>query len=192
MEKEIQSIRVRTRSTRILSGIFGNEDQELIRLENSLVRAISELRDKELNQIRLPDNFEVRLQNMLKDVKVDEENLWDKITRNLIWNRSFQYSLTASLAVLVLAVAVGRFSSPSNTLSAERSGTLSLGNDREFIDLPSSAKIGQNTDSVRLLEVAKNPESRKVLESLHLYFIEKGDSRTAEEIRAIMELTAAK
>ncbi|EQA38752.1 hypothetical protein LEP1GSC047_2476 [Leptospira inadai serovar Lyme str. 10] len=175
-----------------MSGIFGNEDEELIRLENSLVRAISELRDKELNQIRLPDHFEVRLQNMLKDVKVDEESLWDKITRNLIWNRSFQYSLTASLAVLVLAVAVGRFSSPSNTLSAERSGTLSLGNDREFIDLPSSAKIGQNENSERLLEVAKNPESRKILESLHLYFIEKGDSRTAEEIRAIMEFTAAK
>ncbi|PNV75187.1 LIMLP_12425 family protein [Leptospira inadai] len=192
MEKEVQGIRVRTRSARILSGIFGNEDEELIRLENSLVRAISELRDKELNQIRLPDHFEVRLQNMLKDVKVDEESLWDKITRNLIWNRSFQYSLTASLAVLVLAVAVGRFSSPSNTLSAERSGTLSLGNDREFIDLPSSAKIGQNENSERLLEVAKNPESRKILESLHLYFIEKGDSRTAEEIRAIMEFTAAK
>lgn len=192
MEKEIQSIRVRTRSTRILSGIFGNEDEELIRLENSLVRAVSELRDKELNQIRLPDNFEIRLQNMLKEVKVDEESLWDKITRNLILNRSFQYSLTASLAVLVLAVAVGRFSSPSNTLSAERSGTLSLGSDREFIDLPSSAKIGQNESSPRLLEVSKNPESRKILESLHLYFIEKGDSRTAEEIRAIMEFTAVK
>ncbi|TGK18599.1 hypothetical protein EHO61_08950 [Leptospira fluminis] len=192
MEKEMQESHVRTRSTRLFSGIFGNEDQELIRLENSIVRAVSELRNKELDQIRLSENFEFRLQNLLKEARVEHESLWEKFSRTVIWNRSFQYSLTAGLAVLVLAVSVGRFSSSSNGIPSERSGTLSLGNDRDFIDLPSSAKIDQNANSAYLLEVTKNPESRKILDSLHSYFLEKGDTRTAHEIREILELSSGK
>ncbi len=188
MEKQISNRQGLSGRLKI-SGIFQKEDQDLVKLENSLVRAVSELRTKELQTNRLSHDFDVRLQNMLKDVSFEQESAWSKISNSFIWNRSFQYSLSAGLAILVLAVAVGRFSSSTETGPSERSGTLVSGNDREFVDLPSSAKVDVDSNSRYLLEISKNSEGKKILSSLELYFTEKGDFRTAQEIREVLDST---
>ncbi|TGL63789.1 LIMLP_12425 family protein [Leptospira sarikeiensis] len=172
-----------------LTSIFQKEDPDHVKLENSLVRAVSELRYEQLKEVRLSKDFDLRLENMLKQVSFDEETSWSKFSRSFVWNRSFQYSLSAALAILVLAVTVGRFSSSNETSVAERSGTLSVGTDREFVDLPSSAKVDVDLNSRHLLEIAKNPQASKTLASLEQYFIEKGDYRTAQEIRHVLEST---
>ncbi|PJZ68947.1 hypothetical protein CH373_07905 [Leptospira perolatii] len=171
-----------------LSQLFRKEDQELIRLENSMVRAISELRTKELKQVKLSDGFEKRLQNMLQEVSFEEESFLNKIARNFVWNKSFQYSLTAGLAILVLAVAIGRFSSSPESYAGDRSGTLAVGSgERDFVDVQSSAKFGTNMDSKYLMEISKNPEGKRVLSSLQMYFMERGDELLANEIQKVLD-----
>lgn len=172
-----------------ISGIFQKEDQDLVKLESSLIRAVSELRTKELRATKLSSDFDLRLQNLLQDVRFEEESTWSKISGSFVWNRSFQYSLSAGLAILLLAVAVGRFSSSNETSPSERSGTLVSGNDREFVDLPSSAKVNPDADSPYLQEISKSQDGKKVLGALELYFTERGDFRTAQEIRQVLEST---
>lgn len=172
-----------------ISGIFQKEDQDLVKLESSLIRAVSELRTKELRATKLSSDFDLRLQNLLQDVRFEEESTWSKISGSFVWNRSFQYSLSAGLAILLLAVAVGRFSSSNETSPSERSGTLVSGNDREFVDLPSSAKVNPDADSPYLQEISKSKDGKKVLGALELYFTERGDFRTAQEIRQVLEST---
>lgn len=172
------------------SSIFQKEDPDHVKLENSLVRAVSELRTEQMKDINLSKDFNLRLENLLKDVRFDEETSWSKFSRSFVWNRSFQYSLSAALAILVLAVTVGRFSSSNETSLAERSGTLTVGEDREFVDLPSSARVDVDLNSRHLLEISKNPQAHKTLGSLEQYFIEKGDYRTAQEIRHVLESTS--
>ncbi|TGK04754.1 hypothetical protein EHO59_07800 [Leptospira semungkisensis] len=170
-----------------ISSLFQKEDPDHVKLENSLIRAVSEFRSKEMQSVRLSSDFDLRLQNLLKDISLEEETALSRLSRNFIWNRNFQYSLSAALAVLVLAVTVGRFSSSNETGVAERSGTLSLGTDKEFIDLPSSARVDADLNSPYLSEISKNPQAKKTLSSLEQYFMEKGDYRTAQEIRQVLD-----
>ncbi|TGM07213.1 hypothetical protein EHQ76_04895 [Leptospira barantonii] len=166
------------------------EDGDLLRIENSLVKTMSELRDKELRSINLSDEFSIRLKNQLKAIQPERENGWERIRENVFANRGLQFSFSAILAFAIVFVTYNRFQSSGEPILTERSGTVfgqtEAGN---FQDIPSSGKFQSELDKSLLKQIPNTTESRKTIDSLRKYFSEKGDLRMAEEMDRILEQT---
>ncbi|EMJ90926.1 LIMLP_12425 family protein [Leptospira alstonii] len=164
------------------------EDGDLLKIENSLIKTMSELRDKELRSINLGDEFSIRLKNQLKSVRPEPEKGWEKMRESILGNRGLQLSFSFILVFTIVFVTYNRSSDRSNP--SERSGTVfgqsPAGN---FQDIPSSGKFQFELDKALLKQIPSTAESRKTIHSLRKYFSERGELRIAEELDRILEQT---
>lgn len=166
------------------------EDGDLLKIENSLVKTMSELRNKELRSISLSEEFSIRLKNQLKVIQPEPENGWGRIRENVLANRGLQLSFSAILALAIVFVSYNRFQGPGEPVLTERSGTVfGQAEAGSFQDIPSSGKFQSELDKTLLKQIPNTTEARKTIDSLRKYFSEKGDLRMAEELDRILEQT---
>ncbi|TGK19045.1 LIMLP_12425 family protein [Leptospira stimsonii] len=169
------------------------EDGDLLKIENSLVKTMSELRKKELSSILLSEEFSLRLKNQLQQIQPEPERGWERIRENVLSNRGLQLSFSAALALAIVFVSYNRFQTSTSPIRTERSGTVFDQNESgNFKDIPSSGSFQAELDAVLLKQIPANAEAKKTLDSLQRYFSEKGDLRTAEELGKILEMTQGK
>ncbi|MBM9577041.1 hypothetical protein JWG45_07720 [Leptospira sp. 201903070] len=169
------------------------EDGDLLKIENSLVKTMSELRNKELSSIMLSEEFSLRLKNQLQQIEPEPESGWERIRENVLSNRGLQLSFSAILALAIVFVSYNRFQSPSSPSLTERSGTVFDSKDSgSFKDIPSSGSFSSSIDEALLKQIPASSEAKKTLDSLQRYFSEKGDLRTVEELGKIIEKTQGK
>ncbi|RHX84663.1 LIMLP_12425 family protein [Leptospira stimsonii] len=169
------------------------EDGDLLKIENSLVKTMSELRKKELSSILLSEEFSLRLKNQLQQIQPEPERGWERIRENVLSNRGLQLSFSAALALAIVFVSYNRFQTSTSPIRTERSGTVFGQNESgNFKDIPSSGSFQAELDAVLLKQIPANAEAKKTLDSLQRYFSEKGDLRTAEELGKILEMTQGK
>ncbi|WP_082281571.1 LIMLP_12425 family protein [Leptospira kirschneri] len=166
------------------------EDWDLLKIENSLVKTMSELRDKELSHINLSQEFSIRLKNQLKAVQLEPENGWKRIWENVLSNRGLQFSFSGVLVFAIVFITYNRIQSSVIENQSERAGTLfgqsETGN---FQDIPSSGKFQSELKEELLKQISSTSESRKTILSLRKYFFERGDIRIVEELDRILEQT---
>ncbi|TGK34879.1 hypothetical protein EHQ12_06250 [Leptospira gomenensis] len=166
------------------------EDGDLLKIEHSLIKTMSELRNQELRSLRMSDDFSVRLKNQLTQIRPEPEDGWFKIRELVFGSRGLQLSLSAALALALVFAVYNRVQSSYLPIQSERSGTVFGQNETgSFQDIPSSGKFVSDGDNVFLREIPSGPEAKKTIDSLQRYFSEKGDLRTAEELGKIFELT---
>lgn len=169
------------------------EDGDLLKIENSLVKTMSELRNKELSSIMLSEEFSLRLKNQLQQIQPEPERGWERLRESLLSNRGLQLSFSAALALAIVFVSYNRIQSPSSPNLMERSGTVFGQNESaNFKDIPSSGSFQAELDANLLKQIPANAEAKKTLDSLRKYFSEKGDLRTSEELSKILEMTQGK
>ncbi|EKR74815.1 LIMLP_12425 family protein [Leptospira noguchii] len=166
------------------------EDGDLLKIENSLVKTMSELRDKELSHINLSQEFSIRLKNQLKTVQLEPENGWKRIWENTLSNRGLQFSFSGVLVFAIVFVTYNRIQSSGVENQSERAGTLfgqsETGN---FQDIPSSGKFQSGLNEELIKQISSTSESRKTVLSLRKYFFERGEIRIVEELDRILEQT---
>ncbi|XDD51364.1 hypothetical protein AB3N59_06305 [Leptospira sp. WS92.C1] len=169
------------------------EDGDLLKIEHSLIKTMSELRDKELRSISLSEEFSIRLKNQLQQIQPEPLKSWELFREGIFVNRGLQYSFSAILAFALIFVTYNRFQTSNTPVQGDRSGTVfgqaEVGN---FQDIPSSGKFQSELDEIYLKQIPSNVEAKKTLDFLQRYFSEKGDLRTSEELSRILELTQSK
>ncbi|MCG6168594.1 MULTISPECIES: LIMLP_12425 family protein [Leptospira] len=166
------------------------EDGDLLKIENSLVKTMSELRDKQLRNINLSEDFQVRLKNQLKAIQPERENGWEKIRENVVANRGLQLSFSAILALAIVFVTYNRFANPGDGIQSERAGTVFGQSEAgSFQDIPSSGTFESEADKALLKQIPSTAEARRTIDSLRKYFSERGDLRMVEELDKILEFT---
>ncbi|EMM97265.1 LIMLP_12425 family protein [Leptospira interrogans] len=166
------------------------EDGDLLKIENSLVKTMSELRDKELSHINLSQEFSIRLKNQLKTIQPEPENGWKRIWENVFSNRGLQFSFSGVLVFAIVFVTYNRIQSSGVENQSERTGTLSLFGQSEtksFQDIPSSGKFQSGLNEELLRQISSTSEARKTILSLRKYFFERGEIRIVEELDRILE-----
>ncbi|WP_078124396.1 LIMLP_12425 family protein [Leptospira alexanderi] len=166
------------------------EDGDLLKIENSLVKTMSELRDKELRSINLSEEFSIRLKNQLKAIRPEPEKGWEKIRENILANRGLQFSFSVVLIIAIVFVTYNRIQNPDVPNLSERSGTIfEQSSTGDFQDIPSSGKFRSESDKVLLRQIPSTAEARKTIDSLRKYFSERGDLGIVEELDRILEQT---
>lgn len=166
------------------------EDGDLLKIENSLVKTMSELRDKELSHINLSQEFSIRLKNQLKTIQPEPENGWKRIWENVLSNRGLQFSFSGVLVFAIVFVTYNRIQSSGVENQSERTGTLSLFRQSEtksFQDIPSSGKFQSGLNEELLRQISSTSEARKTILFLRKYFFERGEIRIVEELDRILE-----
>ncbi|ASV11206.1 hypothetical protein B2G51_04840 [Leptospira santarosai] len=162
------------------------EDGDLLRIENSLVKTMSELRDKELRSINLSEGFSIRLKNQLKTIRPEPEKRWERI----LANRGLQFSFSVVLVTTIVFVTYNRIQSSDIPNLSEKSGTLfGQSSTVDFQDIPSSGKFRTESDKILLRQIPSTAEARKTIDSLRKYFSERGDLGIVEELDRILEQT---
>lgn len=171
---------------------FQRESPEIVKLESCLMKALGELRDKELSSFEISQDFDLRLKNQLQNTYIDRETLWDRFSKNLVYNKGLNYSLSAALACFLVFVSVNKITETIQESPADSAGVVSM-DQAQFVDRPSSATFADMDGAALELQTLSNiPNSREVLQSLQKYYSAKGDVYFSTELQKVMKETSLK
>ncbi len=162
-----------------IDGLSKEDESEHVQLECSLIRAISEYREKELGQMHLSKDFDLRLMNRLETVEMEVvETYRDGSTRRYRMPLVF----SAGFAVLAVAISTGLyFSESSSPTFTKYPATVTP------LDLKENSFEMSAEQRALLQELRKNPENVKIMEKLESYYYENGRKEQATEIHSLLE-----
>ncbi len=169
-----------------IDGISREDESDHVHVECSLIRCISEYRNKELSQINLDKDFNTRLMNRLEHVDLEVVETYPDGTK-----RRFKMPLVLStgfaFAVVVITVSVFNSDNPSDPSFNKIPAHVTP------IDLKSNSYPDMSAEQKALLqELKKNPENIRLLEKLETYYSENGKKEQATEIHSMLETVSKK
>lgn len=167
-----------------IDGFSKEDESEHVQLECSLIRTISEYREKELGQIHLDKDFDLRLMNRLEQVEMEVVETYNDGS-----TRRYRIPLVFSAGFAILAVAIGTgffLSDDSSPQFTKYPATVTP------LDLKENSYEMSEEQKALLQELRKNPDNVKIMEKLESYYYENGRKEQATEIHSILETVSKK
>jgi hypothetical protein len=171
-----------------IDGLSKEDESDHVHVECSLIRCISEYRDKELSQIQLDKDFNTRLMNRLEHIDLEVVETYPDGSK-----RRFNLPLVFStgFAVAAIIVSVSIFTGESD--NSPSFGKMHTHMHISPIDLKSSSYAEMSPEQKAILqELKKNPENVRLLEKLEYYYSENGRKEQATEIHSMLETVSKK
>lgn len=169
-------------------GLFP-EDTDSVVLENKICSLFQHMREKEDTILpRMSKDFDVRLLNLLESVSIDrptEKNSFFSL-RDLIENRTVQYSFSAVMAVSLVFVLMNRSQSETSFTKNDSAGVVIEQNNYQYE--PTSIDLSESYQKRVLLDHLRSaPGSVYGLRELELYYEKIGRDAAAEELHLLIE-----
>lgn len=164
-----------------IDSISREDETDHVHIECSLIRAISEYREKELSNLCLEDDFNKRLMNRLEHIEQEAVGTYSYETP-----KAFRFPLVFSTGFALVGIAV--------TLTVMNSDDTRSPHFHKIpahvtpIGLKSNSYSEIHTEEENLMEELKsNPENIRLLEKLETYYFETGKKEQATEIHSMLE-----
>jgi uncharacterized protein YdcH (DUF465 family) len=169
-----------------IDGISREDESDHVHVECSLIRCISEYREKELSQIKIDKDFNTRLLNRLEHIDLEVVETYSDGTERK-YSLPFIFSGGFALVAVIVSVVVfysGESSNPEFGKFPAHVTPIHL-NDNTY------SRISAEQESL-LNELKKNPENVRLLEKLETYYSENGKKEQATEIHFMLETVSKK
>ncbi|MBP6738402.1 MAG: hypothetical protein KA146_00355 [Leptospiraceae bacterium] len=164
-----------------IDGISREDETDHVHIECSLIRAISEYREKELSKISLEDDFNKRLMNRLDHIELESVETYSYETPKT-FNFPVLVSAGFALALVVVTFTVMNVDDNSNPHFHKFPAHVTP------IGLNSNSYSQMHIEEETLIEELKNnPDNIRLLEKLETYYFENGKKVQATEIHSMLE-----
>ncbi|TGK78614.1 hypothetical protein EHQ24_18735 [Leptospira noumeaensis] len=170
-------------------GLFPEETDNVV-LENKICSLFQRVKEKEDTILpRMSKDFDTRLFNLLESVTIDKPNQKISFTfRDLVENRTVQYSFSAVMALSLVFVLATRNSQEPTTLAGtnDTAGVVIEQNNYQYE--PTSLDLNESYQKRMLLDRLRSaPGSVYGLRELELYYEKTGRESSADELRLLIE-----
>ncbi|TGM53859.1 hypothetical protein EHQ91_02355 [Leptospira biflexa] len=168
-------------------GLFP-EDTDSVVLENKICSFFQHMKEKEDTILpRMSKDFDVRLLNLLESVSIDQPTAKSSFSlRDLLENRTVQYSFSAVMAVSLVFVLMNRTQSETTFTKNDSAGVVIEQNNYQYE--PTSIDLSESYQKRVLLDHLRSaPGSVYGLRELELYYEKTGRDAAAEELHLLIE-----
>ncbi|XDD55940.1 hypothetical protein AB3N62_10685 [Leptospira sp. WS4.C2] len=168
-------------------GLFPEETDNVV-LENKICSLFQHVKVKEDTILpRMSKDFDTRLLNLLESVSFDKPSQKISLTfRDLIENRTVQYSFSAVMALSLVFVLVSRTSQEQTFSGNDSAGVVIEQNN--YQNEPTSIDLGESYQKRELLDHLRSaPGAVYGLRELELYYEKTGRDSAADELRLLIE-----
>ncbi|TGL90983.1 hypothetical protein EHQ68_01430 [Leptospira congkakensis] len=165
------------------------EETDNVVLENKICSLFQRVKEKEDTILpRMSKDFDTRLFNLLESVTIDKPNQKISFTfRDLIENRTVQYSFSAVMALSLVFILVSRSSQePTLAGNQDTAGVVIEQNNYQYE--PTSLDLNESYQKRVLLDRLRSaPGAVYGLRELELYYEKTGRESSADELRLLIE-----
>ncbi|PJZ86625.1 LIMLP_12425 family protein [Leptospira harrisiae] len=169
-------------------GLFTDETDNVV-LENKICSLFQHVKEKEDTILpRMSEDFDTRLFNLLESVTIDKPNQKISFTfRDLVENRTVQYSFSAVMALsLVFVLATRNSQEPTLAGNNDSAGVVIEQNNYQYE--PTSLDLNESYQKRVLLDRLRSaPGAVYGLRELELYYEKTGRESSADELRLLIE-----
>ncbi len=169
-----------------IDGISREDESDHVHVECSLIRCISEYREKELSQIKIDKDFNTRLMNRLDHIELEVVETYAN-SNSSKYRRPLVFSAGFAVVALIVTVAIVNSDDPSNPQFNKYPAHVTP------VDLKSNSYSEMSAEQRALLqELKRNPENVRLLQKLEVYYSENGKKEQATEIHSMLETVSKK
>lgn len=169
-----------------LAGLLNKDDDDHRIIENCLIKAFADFRDKEISDIKLSSDFDRKLMSRLIEEDIEGPSVWDRLSM-VINRRNIRYAMATSMVILTSGVVL-QISNLNSKISSKELKNSFLLNDKQksSIMLNDDYAEKRKIDSF-LSNLKSNPNHLRLLEELEEFYLFIGKKETATQIRYTLD-----
>ncbi len=169
-------------------GLLSKDDEYDHRIiENSLIKAFADYRDKEISEIKLSSDFNHKLMTKLIEEDIERPGIFETLSMVFLNRKSFKLTMVAFASFLVVGLAIQSFyinnDSSSQKINAEFS---EIGKNKSNVMLNDDYAEKKKFD-LFLSKLKSNPNHLRLLEELEEFYLFIGKKETATQIRYTLD-----